>query len=86
MLGSETEPLAALTQRDEVGDEDFSQRDDTAATDALDAAADQKRGEILGERTDYCTYREEKEGDEEERFTAEYVGERSKGGLKDSGG
>jgi len=40
----------------------------------------------LGERTDYCTYREEKEGDEEERFTAEYVGERSKGGLKDSGG
>ncbi len=36
----ETEPLAALTQRDEVGDEDLGQRDDAAAADTLDAATD----------------------------------------------
>ena len=77
-------PLAALTQRDQVGDKYFSQRDDAATADALDTAADQKRGDILGERANYCTYREEDEGDKEKRFATEYVGKRSESWLEDS--
>ena len=77
-------PLAALTQRDQVGDKDFSERNDAATADALDTAADQERGEISGERTNYGTYREEDESDKEKRFATEYVGKRCESWLEDS--
>ena len=50
----------------------------------LDTVANQERGEILGERANYCTYCEEDEGNKEKRFATEYVGKRSESGLEDS--
>ena len=46
------EPLTPLSQRDEVSDQDLSQRNDTASPGALNAAANDKGGEVLRQRSD----------------------------------
>jgi hypothetical protein len=81
----EAEPLAPLSQRDEIGDQDLSQRNDTASPSALNAAANDKGGEILRQRSDNRSNSEKEQSEEDEGFAAKSMGEGREGGLKDGG-
>lgn len=80
----EAKVLSALTKRDQVGDDDLCECDDATTADALDRAADEDHGEVVGDAGDDGAYREENQCDEDQRFAAEDVGEGGEVGLEDS--
>ena len=74
-LALETKPLASLSQRDEIGNQYFSQKDDAASACTLYAAADEEGREVLHQRSDNCSDSEKTQGEEDRGLASQSVEE-----------
>jgi hypothetical protein len=76
-------PFSSLSQRHHISNDNLCQRDHTSCSNTLQTSPNKHDREIIGHRCDDCTDAEESQGHENQRLSAEDMGERGIARQKD---